>query len=62
MEIWSLSTIMTEDKKDHYRRHGSAQNLLSALLYNEATGASIHVQREDKRWAVDLEDLAWHRP
>ena len=28
------------------------------LLINEATGARIHVQRQGKRWAVDLEDLA----
>ena len=33
-------------------------NKSSGLLHNEATGASINVQREGKRWAVDLEDLA----
>ena len=33
-------------------------NKSSDLLHNEETGATIHVQREGKRWAVDLEDLA----
>ena len=33
-------------------------NKSSGLLHNEETGATIHVQREGKRWAVDLEDLA----
>ena len=28
------------------------------LLSNDATGVKIHVQRQGKRWAVDLEDLA----
>ena len=28
------------------------------LLSNETTGVKIHVQRQGKRWAVDLEDLS----
>ena len=34
-------------------------NKASGLLHNEETGASIHVQREGKRWAVDLEVRCW---
>ena len=28
------------------------------VLLNENTGVKIHVQRQGKRWAVDLEDLS----